>query len=107
MMSTPHESLFQHPARKRTAVLFDRVPLDIKARHETSPRASKINGGHVFYADAVKAILQYSSSFDEFWFLRSVAHYDVTIGDIRAAAGLQPEIWTDKPIRFITPEAIP
>jgi D-inositol-3-phosphate glycosyltransferase len=94
-------------SRKRTAVLFDRVPLDIKARHDTSSRASKINGGHVFYADAVRAILQYSSSFDEFWFLRSVAHYDVTLGDIRATAGLQPEIWTDKAIRFITPEDIP
>jgi D-inositol-3-phosphate glycosyltransferase len=94
-------------SRKRTAVLFDRVPLDIKARHETSPRASRINGGHVFYADAVKAILQYSSSFDEFWFLRSVAHYDVTIGDIRATVRLTPEIWTDKAIRFITPDAIP
>jgi D-inositol-3-phosphate glycosyltransferase len=93
-------------ARERTALLFDRVPHDIKAIHETGPRESKINGGHVFYADVVKAILQHSS-FDEFWFLKNVARYDATIGDIRSAAGIRPESWTDKAIRIITPEDIP
>jgi D-inositol-3-phosphate glycosyltransferase len=93
----------------RTAVLFDRVPIDIKGLHETHPQESRINGGHVFYADAVQAVLQHAS-FDEFWFLHRAPHGDFTIGTPGhrgVAAGLQPEMWTDKPVRFLTPEALP
>jgi D-inositol-3-phosphate glycosyltransferase len=83
--------------KKPTAVLFDRVPLDIKALHETDPHGSGINGGNIFYADAIRAVLQYSS-FDEFWFLSNVTP---------PAVALRPEMWTDKAITFITPETLP
>jgi hypothetical protein len=43
-----------------SAIVFNGIPVDIKARHDAKPTESLINGGYVFYMTAVQAILRHS-----------------------------------------------
>lgn len=99
-LPTPKGDDLPMTSRIGRAILFDRIPLDIKAIHEMSPFQSRINGGHVFYMDAVKAILKHSS-FDEFWFLDDIGPY------AHGRAALNPCQFTDKRIRVLKPRDIP
>lgn len=50
------------------SIIFDRLPIDIYARHDAKRSDSGINGGYVFYYGVVQALLKYSS-YECFMFL--------------------------------------
>jgi glycosyltransferase involved in cell wall biosynthesis len=72
-----------------SAIIFDSIPIDIRARHDAQGGGSRIHGGYMCYQTVVQALLRHSRA-DRFFFLSrskpnefSLAHHDDLAQDPR------------------------